>query len=133
MTATLPQAGPVRAGIRIEERTEDGLPAAARVEILATEPVFAGHYPDFPIFPGVCVVDCVHRAATDGDRAPAPTALAAVESARFAGAVYPGDTLVLSLTWRRTDTGLTCKATAATERGKAASVKLRYRAEDGAR
>ena len=38
-------------------------PARAEVRIDPSEPVFAGHYPDFPIFPGVCVVECVHRSA----------------------------------------------------------------------
>ncbi|MFI5983571.1 3-hydroxyacyl-ACP dehydratase FabZ family protein [Streptomyces sp. NPDC051555] len=124
---------PVAAEVRVQARTEDGLAATARVEIRADEPVFAGHYPDFPIFPGVCVLECVQRAATDGDAAPDPTELAAVESARFAGAVYPGDTLSLTLKWRRTDAGLRCDAVATTERGKAASVRLRYESTGGRR
>ncbi|MFG2132138.1 3-hydroxyacyl-ACP dehydratase FabZ family protein [Streptomyces sp. NPDC048751] len=124
---------PVAAEVRVEARTEDGLTAAARADIRHSEPVFAGHYPDFPIFPGVCVLECVQRAATDGDTAPDPTELAAVESARFAGAVYPGDTLRLTLKWRRTGTSLRCDATAATERGRAATVRLRYACAGGAR
>ncbi|MDA5283211.1 3-hydroxyacyl-ACP dehydratase FabZ family protein [Streptomyces sp. NPDC054904] len=125
-TAPSSRVSPVAAEVLVESRTADGLAATARVEIAASEPVFAGHYPDFPIFPGVCVLECVQRAATDGDAAPAPTELAAVESARFAGSVHPGDTLTLTLKWRRTGTGLRCDAVAATERGKAASVRLRY-------
>lgn len=126
-------AGPVAAGVRVLTRTDDGLATAARAEITAAEPVFAGHYPDFPIFPGVCVLECVHRAATDGDGAPAPTDLAAVESARFSGAVLPGDTLDITLKWRRIEQGWRCDATTATERGKSASVRLRYRIAGGAR
>ncbi|WP_330330479.1 hypothetical protein OHS33_12565 [Streptomyces sp. NBC_00536] len=132
-TAPPARVSPVAAEVRVESRTEDGLAATARVEISENEPVFAGHYPDFPIFPGVCVLECVQRAATDGDTAPDPTELAAVESARFAGAVYPGDTLTISLKWRRTEAGLRCDAVAATERGKAASVRLSYESAGGAR
>ncbi|MFF8500073.1 3-hydroxyacyl-ACP dehydratase FabZ family protein [Streptomyces anulatus] len=131
-TATGRPAGPVRAGIEVLDRDEDGRATAARAGIAATEPVFAGHYPHFAIFPGVCVLECVHRAATDGDGAPAPADLAAVESARFSGAVLPGDTLDITLRWRRTEHGLRCDATTATGRGKSATVRLRYRTLGGA-
>ncbi|WP_326829905.1 hypothetical protein OIE13_09870 [Streptosporangium sp. NBC_01810] len=33
------------------------------ITISPDEPVFAGHYPGFPIFPGMCVVEVVHRGA----------------------------------------------------------------------
>ncbi|MEV4434148.1 hypothetical protein [Streptomyces sp. NPDC049555] len=135
MSTPLPVRGasPVRADVHVLARTEDGLASSARAEIGPDEPVFAGHYPDFPIFPGVCVLECVQRAATDGPAAPAAGDLAAVESARFAGAVYPGDTLALDLAWRRTPAGLVCRATATTERGRAASVRLRFATEGDAR
>ncbi|AZM56517.1 hypothetical protein DMA15_31330 [Streptomyces sp. WAC 01529] len=132
-TAPSAHVSPVAADVRVETRTEEGLAATARADVLEAEPVFTGHYPDFPIFPGVCVLECVQRAATNGSAAPDPTELAAVESARFAGAVYPGDTLSLSLKWRRTDGGLRCDATAATERGRAATVRLRFEYAGGAR
>jgi 3-hydroxyacyl-[acyl-carrier-protein] dehydratase len=132
-TPVPPRVSPVAAPVRVHARSDEGLPTAARVEIGADEPVFAGHYPHFPIFPGVCVLECAQRAATDGDAAPAPGDLAAVESARFAGAVQPGDVLDLTLKWRRTDTGLRCDATATTERGKAATVRLRYEPLGGTR
>ncbi|WP_432037678.1 3-hydroxyacyl-ACP dehydratase FabZ family protein [Streptomyces cucumeris] len=121
---------PVAAGVRVVSGPDAGK-AVARVDIDAAEPVFAGHYPDFPIFPGVCVVECAHRAALA--TAPEPVALAAVDSARFGGAVHPGDTLDLKLTWRRRDDGWRCAATAVTPRGDAASVRLRYRPADGGR
>jgi 3-hydroxyacyl-[acyl-carrier-protein] dehydratase len=130
---TAAPVSPVRADVVVEERTADGLAGSARAEILADEPVFAGHYPDFPIFPGVCVLECVRRAALDADPAVAPGVLAAVESARFAGAVYPGDTLHLALTWQRAGTAWRCKATATTSRGPAARVRLRFEPAGGAR
>ncbi|WP_329618539.1 3-hydroxyacyl-ACP dehydratase FabZ family protein [Streptomyces sp. S465] len=115
---------PVAARMTVTGALEDGR-ATARVAVDASEPVFAGHYPDFPIFPGVCVVECAHRAALS--TAPEPVALAAVDSARFSGAVYPGDVIDLRLTWRRRGDGWRCSASASTARGEAASVRLRYR------
>ncbi|MEU9375628.1 hypothetical protein AB0D94_17860 [Streptomyces sp. NPDC048255] len=123
---------PVRAVIRVlrPARADGGegvLRSSAETLISAEEPVFAGHYPDFPIFPGVCVVECVHRAA----RATAPTAglsLAALESARFVGAVFPGDTLTVDLQWKAQEGGWTALGEAYTVRGTAAKVRLRYRA-----
>ncbi|MFI8389893.1 3-hydroxyacyl-ACP dehydratase FabZ family protein [Streptomyces sp. NPDC085540] len=123
----------VAADVKVTARTEEGLTAAARVVITEAELVFAGHYPDFPIFPGVCVLECVQRAATTGEAGPLHGDLAAVESARFAGAVYPGDTLEMTLKWRRVEGGLRCDAVASTERGKAASARLRYADPGGER
>ncbi|EHM29015.1 MULTISPECIES: 3-hydroxyacyl-ACP dehydratase FabZ family protein [Streptomyces] len=131
VTVTGRPAGPVRAAIEVLDRDENGLVTTARAHIAATEPVFAGHYPHFAIFPGVCVLDCVHRAATEGEGAPAPADLAAVASARFSGAVLPGDTLDITLRWRRTEHGLRCDATTATRRGKSATVRLNYRIPGG--
>ncbi|WP_256923520.1 3-hydroxyacyl-ACP dehydratase FabZ family protein [Streptomyces sp. 13-12-16] len=103
-----------------------------RFSIEGSEPVFAGHYPDFPIFPGVCVVECVHRAAI----AAAPgtgsgLSLAALESARFTGPVFPGDVLTVTADWTAVEGGWKCSATASTERGESATVRLRYREDRG--
>ncbi|WP_411107407.1 3-hydroxyacyl-ACP dehydratase FabZ family protein [Streptomyces sp. cmx-4-9] len=123
---------PVRAELRALRPARaaggDGdLQSGAEAVIGAGEPVFAGHYPQFPIFPGVCVVECVHLAA----RATAPAAgltLAALESARFVGAVFPGDTLTVALHWKAREDGWSASGEAATSRGTAAKVRLRYRA-----
>jgi 3-hydroxyacyl-[acyl-carrier-protein] dehydratase len=122
---------PVLALSRVERlpvARDDRWTAATSVWITHEEPVFAGHYPEFPIFPGVCIVDCV----IGGALAAAPPdagrlGLEAVESARFVGAVYPDDRLDISLDWRRKDGSWRCAATASTERGDAASVRLTFR------
>lgn len=103
------------------------------VGIDETEPVFAGHYPDFPIFPGVCIVDCVYRSAIAVAQCAglALPRLAAVESTRFLGAVYPGDLLSMELELRQDGDWLRAKATASTGRGPAASVKLRLAGGSG--
>ncbi|MFD8519498.1 3-hydroxyacyl-ACP dehydratase FabZ family protein [Streptomyces capillispiralis] len=120
---------PVRAPAR--DADSGAWTAGFTVAVTGDEPVFAGHYPDFPIFPGVCVMECVRSAA---ETAPPPDTgglrLAAVESARFLSAVHPGDELTVDITWspRGGDTWR-CAAKVATGRGPAASVRLRYRQE----
>lgn len=125
--ATAARAGvsPVAADVRVVSARGDDGRAATQVLVSPAEPVFAGHYPEFPIFPGVCVVECAHRSAQA--TAPEPVELAAVESARFTGPAFPGDVLDLALKWRRTEGGWLCAVSAATARGGAASVRLRYR------
>ncbi|MFR9673731.1 3-hydroxyacyl-ACP dehydratase FabZ family protein [Streptomyces sp. TR06-5] len=152
MTATTEvAAGPVATGSSVLRATpvdapvevaslegHDGSPEARRtlsavvtVAVGVEEPVFEGHYPHFPIFPGVCIVDCVHRgvlAVAQQAGMPEPR-LSAVESTRFVGAVYPGDLLAVRLELRDHDEGLRCRATASTDRGDAATVRLRYAGE----
>jgi 3-hydroxyacyl-[acyl-carrier-protein] dehydratase len=147
MTTTLPAApetGPVAAGsyaarpsvvdagidvvsVEVREAAAGLLAAVTTITIDPTEPVFAGHYPDFPIFPGVCVVECVQRSAlaVAERRGMAEPRLLAVESTRFLGAVYPGDLLTVRLELRDHEGAVRCRATASTARGDAASVRLR--------
>jgi 3-hydroxyacyl-[acyl-carrier-protein] dehydratase len=115
----------VKADVRVIRPVADDGTAEAAMDVDPTEPVFAGHYPHYPIFPGVCVVDSVHRGALA--TAPTAVALASVESARFLGAVFPGDVLRMDLTWKRDGDDWLCGGKANTGRGTAASVKLRYR------
>lgn len=130
MTAT-GRRSPVQALPRVERppvRRDDTWSAATSAWITGEEPVFAGHYPDFPIFPGVCVVDCVIGGALATSPPDAgELVLDTVESARFVGAVYPGDRLDVDLEWSRIGDGAwRCAATAATDRGNAASVRLTF-------
>lgn len=123
-------ASPVRGTVRVARSggTAPGTqPARTEIRIDASEPVFAGHYPDFPIFPGVCVVECVHKSALATAPARAALTLVALDSARFVGAVFPGDVLGIDITWTALDDGWKCVALASTDRGVAAKVRLRYR------
>jgi 3-hydroxyacyl-[acyl-carrier-protein] dehydratase len=123
-------ASPVRGAVRVTRSggtAPDASPARTEIRIDASEPVFAGHYPDFPIFPGVCVVECVHKSALATAPAGAALTLVALDSARFVGAVFPGDVLGIDLTWTALDDGWKCAALASTDRGVAAKVALRYR------
>ncbi len=133
VAATRP-VSPVRAGVEVVRYAEpqeaaERWASRARLRIDADEPVFEGHYPDFPIFPGVCVVECVHLAALATAPEVGPLTLGALDSARFVGAVFPGDVLTVDAEWSPVDGGWRCAATASTEAGVAAKVRLRYRRE----
>ena len=110
------------------EVTRTGETVTAAVPIRATEPVFAGHYPGFPVLPGVCVVECVHRAALATLPEPA-LVLTAVDSARFLGPVRPGDDLSVALDWSADGDAWCCRARAGTAGGRTATIRLRYRTD----
>ncbi|MFD7257546.1 3-hydroxyacyl-ACP dehydratase FabZ family protein [Streptomyces sp. NPDC059874] len=120
-------AGPLSGAVEI--LPADGeLTGAARFTVADTETVLPGHYPGFPIFPGVCLVECARLSAEatlpDGAKG---AALAAVESTRFTGPVFPGDLVDIDLAWKRTPTGdWQCRAKLSTGRGPAAGVRLRF-------
>lgn len=135
MTRTRP-AGPVVAPVRVVRSGPAAgslWEAAVTVPIGAQEPVFPGHYPGFPIFPGVCVIECVHLS---GLEAPPPGVagleLAAVETARFLSPVFPDDELDVRLRWSGGSGAWTCAAEVATDRGPAARVRLRFTGEAAA-
>ncbi|MBL3669474.1 hypothetical protein JL475_26515 [Streptomyces sp. M2CJ-2] len=121
-------AGPVAGDIEV--LPADGeLRTSTRFTVSREETVLPGHYPGFPIFPGVCLVECVHLSAlaTAPAGAAAPQ-LVTVESTRFTTPVYPEDELLVTIDWKRRDeTTWQCRAKVASQRGDAASVRLRYR------
>ncbi|MER6300593.1 hypothetical protein ABT247_13615 [Kitasatospora sp. NPDC001539] len=101
--------------------------AATGVVIGADEPVLPGHYPGFPIFPGVCVIECVRLSALAAPPPGAgPLTMDEVESTRFLSPVFPGDELSVELTWRAGAAGWTCTAEVATARAAAARVRVRF-------
>ncbi|TGA92630.1 3-hydroxyacyl-ACP dehydratase [Streptomyces palmae] len=104
-------------------------PARTVVLVEPSEKVFAGHYPGFPIFPGVCIIEYVHHSALATLPEPGDDwMLAAIESTRFLSPVFPGNTITTELTWSKVkdSDALRCKAVASSERGKSAQIKLRF-------
>jgi 3-hydroxyacyl-[acyl-carrier-protein] dehydratase len=72
--------------------------------VTVNEPFFTGHFPDFPVMPGVLIVEAMAQAAgvlvLKGipDRDNKLVFLVAIENARFRKPVIPGDTLRLEMT-----------------------------------
>jgi 3-hydroxyacyl-[acyl-carrier-protein] dehydratase len=71
--------------------------------VTANEPFFQGHFPDFPVMPGVLIIEAMAQAAgvlvlkSIPDRHSKLVLLVAVENARFRRPVVPGDTLRMEM------------------------------------
>src|SRR5438270_11865509 len=67
--------------------------------VTANEPHFMGHFPEFPVMPGVLIVEAMAQCAgvlvlkQMPDRENKLVLLVAIENARFRKPVVPGDTL----------------------------------------
>jgi 3-hydroxyacyl-[acyl-carrier-protein] dehydratase len=67
------------------------------------EAFFQGHFPDFPVMPGVLIVEAMAQAAgvlvlkSIADREKKLVLLVSIESAKFRKPVLPGDTLRLEM------------------------------------
>ncbi|WP_067464460.1 3-hydroxyacyl-ACP dehydratase FabZ family protein [Actinomadura macra] len=108
--------------------------AVASFPVDAGDPVFPGHYPGYPVLPGVYLIEYADRAVRalpDLSAGGPPVRLAAVERCRFLAPVYPGDVVTFDLATEDTDTGLRCTAKVTTGRGPVADLTLSYRREAG--
>src|SRR5215471_12807794 len=71
--------------------------------VTANEPQFTGHFPDFPVMPGVMIVEAMAQCAgvlvlqNIEDRGNKRVLLVAIENARFRKPVMPGDTLRMEM------------------------------------
>jgi len=70
--------------------------------VTANEPIFTGHFPGQPIFPGVMILEAMAQATgllgfktTEGRADNELYLFAAIDNARFKQPVYPGDTMHL--------------------------------------
>ncbi len=72
--------------------------------VTSNEPFFNGHFPDFPVMPGVLIIEAMAQVAgvqvlsTIPDRHKKLVLLASVEEAKFRKPVRPGDQLVIEMT-----------------------------------
>src|ERR1700733_13045406 len=71
--------------------------------VTANEPFFIGHFPDFPVMPGVLIVEAMAQTAGGlvlkriPDRESKLVLLGSIESAKFRKPVVPGDQLRIEM------------------------------------
>lgn len=88
--------------------------------VTTNEPFFIGHFPDFPVMPGVLIIEAMAQTAgvlvlkTIPDRASKLVLLASVDGAKFRRPVVPGDQLRIEMTvikWKSTVAKMAGRAT----------------------
>ena len=100
--AILPHRYPFLLVDRIVEMEADRVVGIKQVT--ANEPHFTGHFPEFPVMPGVLIVEAMAQTAgvlvlhSMMDRGNKLVLLVAIENARFRKPVVPGDELRLHVT-----------------------------------
>jgi 3-hydroxyacyl-[acyl-carrier-protein] dehydratase len=93
----------------LTEQSPEGTRVTVRVPVERAGVQMAGHYPGFPIMPGVLLIDCVRQAA--GSALGTELRLCRIDRARFARPLLAGDELELSLlVTRETDTRVAVRA-----------------------
>src|SRR5579871_2735230 len=98
----LPHRYPFLLVDRIVELEADRIVGIKNVTV--NEPFFNGHFPDFPVMPGVLIVEAMAQTAgvlvlkTIPDRDSKLVLLVAIEYAKFRRPVVPGDTLRIEMT-----------------------------------
>jgi 3-hydroxyacyl-[acyl-carrier-protein] dehydratase len=75
--------------------------------VTANEPFFQGHFPDFPVMPGVLIIECMAQVGAVWLMSTVPDAasqlkdklvlFAAIEQAKFRRPVFPGDQLRIEM------------------------------------
>jgi 3-hydroxyacyl-[acyl-carrier-protein] dehydratase len=98
------------------------------VDVDPDNPVFAGHYPGFPILPGLFLVEYVNTAFREdrAARGESPVRPIALEKVRFLQPVYPGDQVRLELSVEQSGEFTRCLAWASVNDERVAEIRLRY-------
>ena len=79
--------------------------------VTINEPFFQGHFPDFPVMPGVLIIEALAQTAalltfTEEKADDAVYYFAGIDGARFKKPVLPGDQLVMVATYQREKAGI---------------------------
>jgi beta-hydroxyacyl-ACP dehydratase FabZ len=97
----LPHRYPMLMVDRIVELETDRIVGIKNVT--TNEPFFSGHFPDFPVMPGVLIIEALAQTAgvlvlnSIPDRESKLVLLVSIESAKFRRPVVPGDQLRLEM------------------------------------
>lgn len=100
--AVLPHRDPFVWVSRIIE-CEPGVSVKAELDVDSDLPLFAGHFPDYPVLPGVIIMEALAQAASFSilvarEAEGALGFFAGIDNAKFRNQVRPGDTLTLEAT-----------------------------------
>ena len=81
---------------------EEGKRVVAKKNVTINEPFFQGHFPDYPVMPGVLIVEALAQAGAVAmlqkeENKGKIGFLAGIDSCRFKRQVIPGDTLMLEV------------------------------------
>jgi 3-hydroxyacyl-[acyl-carrier-protein] dehydratase len=109
-------------------QVEAGRRIVALKNVSINEPVFAGHFPGYPVMPGVLVLEALAQAAailsivTLGDEKPKDLIyyFVGIDKARFKRRVEPGDQLQLEVDFARELRGIAFFKSKATVQGQVA-------------
>lgn len=100
----LPHRSPFLFVDRLEEANDDQIIGYKKFD--ADEPFFAGHFPTYPVVPGVLLIECLAQCGGAGiaaqfDEGNSILFLASVEKAKFRRQVHPGEEVRLVVTTTR--------------------------------
>lgn len=74
--------------------------------VTINEPFFQGHFPDYPVMPGVLIIEALAQAGavlalTEADKSGQIVYLTGIDKARFKKQVRPGDRLFMKVEWTK--------------------------------
>ena len=100
--AVLPHRDPFVWVSRVLE-CEPGVSVKAELDVSPDLPLFEGHFPDYPVLPGVIIMEALAQAASFSilvarEAEGALGFFAGIDNAKFRNQVRPGDTLTLEAT-----------------------------------
>lgn len=108
---------------------EPGKSIVAELDVDPNLPLFQGHFPDYPVFPGVLIMEALAQTAcccimADPERATSIGFFAGIDKAKFREQVRPGDTITLKANITKANKRF-CKAEVVAEKdGKVAAEAL---------